>query len=121
MDLRSYTPEKWRIVGNRILVREYDVPYGNKTILVVHSPKDGQKRGQFAGEVVVVGTGKYTKKGVLVPPSYKVGDKVIFGLYSGRRLNVTKPVWWLLEVEKTFGVVDEWPAYFGETQGRKVS
>ena len=127
MDLRGYTPEKWKILGNRVLVREHEVPYGSKNIVVIKNVGGNEKfggaagkRGQFAGEVVVIGPGKYTNKGVLVPPSHKIGDKVIFGLYSGRRLNIHKPVYWLLEADKVLGVVDKWPENFSDTSGRKL-
>lgn len=119
MDLRAYDVTKMRVLGNNVLVREHEVFYGTKNFIVAHV-KDGQKRGQFAGEVLAVGPGKYTKKGVLVPPPYKVGDKVIFGLYHGRRLSNHKPHIWLLDSLKMWGTVDEFPEFFNETKGRKV-
>ncbi len=35
------------------------------------------------GEVIAVGPGKPTEKGDRRPPDVKVGDKVLFGKYSG--------------------------------------
>ncbi len=37
----------------------------------------------LTGDVLAVGEGRTTDTGILIPPTVKVGDKVLFGQYSG--------------------------------------
>ena len=41
---------------------------------------------QNEGEVVAVGPGKASDSGALIPMTVKVGDKVMFGQYSGQEV-----------------------------------
>jgi len=44
---------------------------------------DSAKEKPQQGEVVAVGNGKKTEEGKLIPLDVKVGDRVLFGKYSG--------------------------------------
>jgi chaperonin GroES len=44
---------------------------------------DSAKEKPQQGEVVAVGNGKRTDEGKLIPMDLKVGDRVLFGKYSG--------------------------------------
>jgi|SRR5271163_4017477 len=44
---------------------------------------DSAKEKPQQGEVVAVGNGKRTDEGKLIPMDVKVGDRVLFGKYSG--------------------------------------
>ncbi|MGB9912755.1 MAG: co-chaperone GroES, partial [Candidatus Kapaibacteriota bacterium] len=44
---------------------------------------DTAKEKPMQGEVVAVGPGKTTEDGKLIPLTVKVGDKVLYGKYSG--------------------------------------
>jgi chaperonin GroES len=40
------------------------------------------------GEVIAVGPGKLTEEGKLIPLTVKVGDKVLYGKYSGTEVEI---------------------------------
>ena len=49
---------------------------------------DTAKEKPQRGEVVAVGEGKLLKNGKRVAPALKVGDKVVFGKYSGTEVKI---------------------------------
>ncbi len=49
---------------------------------------DTAKEKPVVGQVVAVGPGKVTDDGKKVAPEVKVGDKVLYGKYSGTEVNV---------------------------------
>ena len=50
-------------------------------------PDVAQKR-PFAGTVVAVGGGRWLPDGSRLPPAVKVGDRILFGKYSGMDVKV---------------------------------
>jgi len=49
---------------------------------------DTAKEKPVVGEVVAVGPGKVTDDGKTIPPEVKVGDKVLYGKYSGTEVTI---------------------------------
>lgn len=49
---------------------------------------DTAKEKPMQGEILAVGTGKVGDDGKVVPMSLKVGDKVLYGKYSGTEISV---------------------------------
>ncbi len=49
---------------------------------------DTAKEKPQQGEVIAVGPGKFDEKGSRVPMDVKVGDKVLYGKYSGTEVTV---------------------------------
>ena len=73
---------KFRPLGDRVLVKpnsksEMKTKGG---IIIADSAQRGQK---VYGEVVSVGTGIFSQSGGRIPMTVKVGDKVMYGKYSG--------------------------------------
>ncbi|EGY53726.1 co-chaperone GroES [Neisseria shayeganii] len=58
------------------------------------------------GEVVAVGEGKLNKNGERRPLDVKVGDKVIFGKYSGQSVKVDGDELLVMREEDIFGIVE---------------
>ena len=58
------------------------------------------------GEVLSVGKGKLTDKGELVPLDVKVGDRVLFGKYSGQTVTVKGDELLVMREEDILGVVE---------------
>ena len=58
------------------------------------------------GEVVAVGEGKIGKGGERRPLDVKVGDKVIFGKYSGQSVKVDGDELLVMREEDIFGIVE---------------
>ena len=58
------------------------------------------------GEVVAVGKGKKADDGKLIPVDLKVGDKVLFGKYSGQTVKVKGDELLVMREEDIMGVIE---------------
>lgn len=74
-----------RPLGDRIVVRR--VEEETKTAGGIYIP-DSATEKPSEGEVVAVGKGRFTDKGDLIPMEVKIGDKVIFGKFSGSEVKI---------------------------------
>ena len=73
-------------LGDRIVVKPLEAENKSKGGIVL--PDTAKEKPQEA-KVVAVGKGKVLESGALHAPEVKVGDKVIFGKYSGNEF-ITK-------------------------------
>ncbi len=64
----------------------------------------GEKPDQ--GEVVAVGPGKRDEAGRLITPDVKVGDRVLFGKYSGQTVKVDGQEYLVMREEDIMGVLE---------------
>jgi len=58
------------------------------------------------GEVKAVGKGKKTDEGKILPLDVKVGDKVLFGKYSGQTVKVQGEELLVMREEDIMGVIE---------------
>ncbi len=58
------------------------------------------------GEVIAVGNGKITDSGKVIPLDVKVGDKVLFGKYSGTEVKVGGEEVLVMREEDIMGVIE---------------
>jgi chaperonin GroES len=68
---------------------------------------DTAKEKPIEGEVVGVGTGKVLEDGKLRPLDVKVGDRVLFGKYSGTEVKIDGEEHLILREEDILGVVEK--------------
>ena len=73
-------------LGDRIVVKPLEAENKSKGGIVL--PDSAKEKPQEA-KVVAVGKGKVLESGAIHAPEVKVGDKVIFGKYSGNEF-ITK-------------------------------
>jgi chaperonin GroES len=76
---------KLRPLQDRILVKR--VEEETKTAGGIFIPETAKEKPQ-RGEIIAVGNGKKTEDGKVLPLDVKVGDKVLFGKYSGTEIKV---------------------------------
>ena len=62
------------------------------------------------GEIVAVGKGKKDDSGKLIPIDVKVGDRVLFGKYSGQTVKVDGDELLVMKEDDLFAVVEGAPA-----------
>ena len=62
------------------------------------------------GEIVAVGKGKKDDNGKLIPIDVKVGDRVLFGKYSGQTVKVDGDELLVMKEDDLFAVVEGSPA-----------
>jgi chaperonin GroES len=66
---------------------------------------DTAKEKPVVGEVVAVGPGKVTEDGKKVVPEVKVGDKVLYGKYSGTEVTVEGEEYLIMREADIFAIV----------------
>ncbi|MCM8788017.1 MAG: co-chaperone GroES [Candidatus Omnitrophica bacterium] len=76
---------KVKPLGDRVLIKPAGEKERTKGGIVL--PDTAKERPQ-EGEVIAVGSGKKTEDGQVIPLSLKVGDKVLYGKYSGTEITI---------------------------------
>ncbi len=70
---------------------------------------DSAKEKPQEGEVVAVGNGKRLEDGKLVPLDVKVGDRILFGKYSGNDIKLDGEEYMIMREDEVLGVLDAAP------------
>src|SRR3954451_17240416 len=79
------SPMKVRPLHDRVIVKRLDEE--KKTAYGIVIPDTAAEKPD-QGEVMSVGKGKLTDEGELVPLDVKIGDRVLFGKYSGQTVTL---------------------------------
>jgi chaperonin GroES len=66
---------------------------------------DTAKEKPVVGEVVAIGPGKVTDDGKTVHPEVKVGDKVLYGKYSGTEVTIEGEEYLIMREADIFAIV----------------
>jgi chaperonin GroES len=66
---------------------------------------DTAKEKPVIGEVVAVGPGKVTDDGKKIAPEVKVGDKVLYGKYSGTEVTIEGDEYLIMREADVFAIV----------------
>jgi len=66
---------------------------------------DTAKEKPVVGEIVAIGPGKVTDDGKKVPPEVKVGDKVLYGKYSGTEVTIEGEQYLIMREADIFAIV----------------
>ena len=67
---------------------------------------DSAKEKPQQGEVVAAGQGKRTDDGKLMPLDVKVGDRILFGKYSGSDIKMDGNEYLIMREDEVLGVID---------------
>ena len=70
---------------------------------------DSAKEKPQEGEVMAVGNGKRNEEGKLIPLDVKVGDRILFGKYSGNDIKVDGDEYMIMREDEVLGVLDAAP------------
>ena len=66
---------------------------------------DTAKEKPVVGEIVAIGPGKVTDDGKTVKPEVKVGDKVLYGKYSGTEVTIEGEEYLIMREADIFAIV----------------
>jgi chaperonin GroES len=66
---------------------------------------DTAKEKPVVGEIVAVGPGKVSDEGKKVPMEVKVGDKVLYGKYSGTEVTIEGDEYLIMREADIFAIV----------------
>jgi chaperonin GroES len=67
---------------------------------------DSAKEKPQEGTVIAVGKGKVTEDGKVLPLDVKVGDKILFGKYSGTDIKIEGNEYLMMREDDVLGVVE---------------
>jgi len=93
---------KIKPLGDRILIKPS--PAEDKTKGGIILP-DTAKEKPVVGEVVAVGPGRRSDEGKLINLDVKVGDKVLYGKYSGTETTIDGNEYLIMRESDVFAVV----------------
>ena len=93
---------KFRPLHDRVVVRR--VESETKTAGGIIIPDTAAEKPQ-QGEIIAVGPGRY-EKNVRVPMEVKVGDKVLYGKYSGTEVTINTEQYLILRESDVLAVVN---------------
>jgi chaperonin GroES len=94
---------KLRPLHDRLVVKRLDNE--NKTASGIVIPDNAAEKPD-QGEVLAVGNGKILEDGKVRPLDVKVGDKVLFGKYSGQTVKVDGNELLVLREDDVMAVID---------------
>jgi chaperonin GroES len=94
---------KIRPLHDRIIVKRLDEERKTASGIVI---PDTAAEKPDQGEVKAVGSGKVLEDGKLRPLDVKVGDKVLFGKYSGQTVKVKGEELLVMREEDVMGIVE---------------
>jgi len=93
---------KIRPLHDRVIVRRLEEERKSAGGIVI---PDNAAEKPDQGEVIAVGPGKKSEEGKLLPMDVKVGDRVLFGKYSGTAVKIEGTEYLVMREEDIMGVV----------------
>ncbi len=95
---------KVRPLQDRILVKRVEEEAKTKGGIII---PDSAKEKPQEGQVVAVGPGKVTDSGARVAPEVKVGDRILFGKYSGTEIKIEGDEHLILREDDVLAVIQK--------------
>jgi chaperonin GroES len=95
---------KVRPLQDRILIKRVEEEAKTKGGIII---PDSAKEKPQEGQVVAVGAGKVTDSGTRVAPEVKVGDRILFGKYSGTEIKIEGEEHLILREEDVLAVIQK--------------
>ncbi len=93
---------KLKPLQDRILVKRVEEKETTKGGIII---PDTAKEKPAEGSVVAVGDGKYGEDGKRMPLELKVGDRVLFGKYSGSEVKINGEEYLIMREDDVLGIV----------------
>jgi len=94
----------FRPLHDRVLARRIEAD--TKTAGGIIIPDTAKEKPQ-EGEVIAVGPGGRDEAGKLVPPDVKVGDRILFGKWSGTEIKIDGEELLIMKESDVMGVVEK--------------
>ena len=94
---------KLRPMHDRIMVRRVEEEATTKGGIII---PDSAKEKPAEGEVISVGLGKITDDGKRIAMEIKVGDKILFGKYSGTEVKIEGEELLIMREDDVLGIIE---------------
>jgi len=95
---------QFRPLHDRVLVRRIEAEEKSAGGIII---PDTAKEKPSQGEVVAVGPGGRDDSGKLVPIDLRVGDRVLFGKWSGTEVKIDGEELLIMKESDVMGIIDE--------------
>jgi chaperonin GroES len=92
-----------RPLHDRIIVERLEEETTTASGIII---PDSAKEKPVQGNVIAVGKGKVTEDGNVLPLDVKIGDKVLFGKYSGTEVKIEGNEYLMMREDDVLGVVE---------------
>ena len=99
-----------RPLQDRVIVRRIEESEQVRGGIII---PDTAKEKPQEGEVIAVGEGKYKNDGTRQALDLKVGDRVLFGKYSGSEIRLDNEEFLIMREEEILGVIERSGAVAG--------
>ena len=106
---------KFRPLHDRVVVKRIDAEAKSAGGIII--PDTAQEKPS-QGEVVAVGPGGRDEAGKLIPIDIKVGDRVLFGKWSGTEVKIDGQDLLIMKESDIMGIVEETA---GQEEGRLIT
>jgi chaperonin GroES len=93
---------KMKPLADRVVIKPSPADEKTKGGIIV---PDTAKEKPVIGEVVAVGPGKVADDGTKILPEVKVGDKVLYGKYSGTEVTIEGDEYLIMKEADIFAIV----------------
>jgi len=94
---------KLRPLGDRVLVKALEAKEVKKGGIII---PDTAKEKPQEGEVIAVGPGKTDDNGKRIAMDVKVGDKILFGKYSGTEVKINDVEYLIMTQDDIVGIAE---------------
>ncbi|MBK9334278.1 MAG: co-chaperone GroES [Ignavibacteria bacterium] len=89
-------------LSDRIIVKPADAEEKTASGLII---PDTAKEKAMKGEIVAVGKGKITDDGKEIKMELKVGDKVLYGKYSGTEITIEGDEYLIMRESDVYAII----------------
>jgi chaperonin GroES len=102
-NLEELEPMKIRPLHDRVIVKRLDEERTSPGGIVI---PDTATEKPIQGKVIAVGKGKILEDGKVRPLDVKVGDKILFGKYSGTEVKVDGDEYLVMREEDVMAIIE---------------
>jgi len=95
---------KIRPLQDRVIVKRVEEEGKTKGGIII---PDSAKEKPMEGKVIAVGKGKVLEDGKIHPLDVKVGDRVLFGKYSGSEIKIDEEEHLIMREDDILGVIEK--------------
>jgi len=95
---------KIRPLGDRVVVEPLEAEEKSKGGIIL--PETAKEKPQ-EGKIIAVGKGRVDENGKLIPMEVKVGDKILYGKYSGTEIKIEDKEYIILKEEDILAIIEE--------------
>ena len=95
---------KIRPLQDRVIVKRVEEEERTKGGIII---PDTAKEKPQEGQIIAVGPGKVTDDGTKIPMEVKVGDRILFGKYSGTEIKIDGEEHLIMREDDILGIIEK--------------